>query len=209
MAIMPHDIYQIKVTLLGTEPPIWRRLLVPATMTLARLHDALQMTMGWEDCHLHQYEIAGRRYGVPDPEMDFGNPTINEKTVHLSDVLGSTGDEGIYTYDFGDGWEHSIIVEKLMQSEPGTAYPVCTGGKLHCPPEDCGGVYGYHDFLEAIGDPDHERHEELLEWIGGHFDPKAFSVEEINAKLANLQRRVSGLKSKAHSGKGKNVFPSC
>src|SRR6478752_9782887 len=132
MAIMPHDIYQIKVTLLGTKPPIWRSLLVPAAMTLARLHDALQMTMGWEDSHLHQYEIAGQRYGVPDPEMDFGDPTINEKTVHLSDVLGSAGAEAIYTYDFGDGWEHSILVEKLMKSEPGTAYPVCTGGKCHC-----------------------------------------------------------------------------
>jgi len=207
MAIMPHDIYQIKVTLLGTKPPIWRSLLVPAAMTLARLHDALQMTMGWEDSHLHQYEIAGQRYGVPDPEMDFGDPTINEKTVHLSDVLGSAGAEAIYTYDFGDGWEHSILVEKLMKSEPGTAYPVCTGGKCHCPPEDCGGVYGYYDFLEAIGDPDHEQHEEMLEWIGGHFDPTAFSVEEINAKLANLQRRSPELKSKAHSGKGKHVPP--
>ena len=94
-----------------------------------------------------------------------------------------------------------------MKSEPGTAYPVCTGGELHCPPEDCGGVYGYYNFLEAIGDPDHEQHEELLEWIGGHFDPKAFSVDKINAKLANLQRRLSKLKSKSHSGKGKHVPP--
>ncbi len=202
---MPHDIYQIKVTLLGTKPPIWRRLLVPAMMTLARLHDALQITMGWEDCHLHQYEIAGQQYGVPDPEMDFGDPLINEKTVHLHDVLGSIGAEAIYTYDFGDGWEHSIIVEKLMKSEPGTAYPVCTGGERHCPPEDCGGVYGYYEFLDAISDPDHEQHEELLEWIGGPFDPKAFSVDEINAKLATLQRSL--LKSKARSGMRKHAPP--
>ena len=94
-----------------------------------------------------------------------------------------------------------------MEPEPGIAYPVCTGGKLHCPPEDCGGVYGYYDFLEAIGDPDHERHEELLEWIGGHFDPEEFSVKEINAKLANLQRRLQKLKSKSHSDKGKHVPP--
>ena len=117
----------------------------------------------------------------------FGEPTVNEKKVRLYDVLGAAGVKAVYTYDFGDGWEHSMIVEKVMKSASGAAYPICTGGKRHCP-EDSGGVYGYYDFLAAMGDPNHERHEDLLEWIGGRFDPEAFSVEQINAELANLQR---------------------
>ncbi|MFB3814432.1 MAG: plasmid pRiA4b ORF-3 family protein [Terriglobales bacterium] len=189
---MPDEVYQIKVTLLGTKPPIWRRLLVPAIMTLAQLHDALQIAMGWQDCHLHEFEIGGQRYGVPDPEMDvFGERVMNEKKARLCNVLGTAGAKALYTYDFGDGWEHSVVVEKAMKSEDGTAYPICTGGKRHCPPEDCGGIYGYYDFLDAIADPNHKQHGELLEWIGGRFDPDDFSVEKTNAELANLQRRFA------------------
>ena len=122
---VPPEIYQLKVTLLGTSPPIWRRLLVPADMTLAQLHDVLQAAMGWEE---------------------------------------------------------------RLPVDPNTAYPVCTDGQLACPPEDCGGIPGFYDLVEVLSDPNHERHEEMLDWIG-EFDPQAFSVESVNRMLTPLRRR--------------------
>jgi hypothetical protein len=188
---IPQEIYQIKITLLGTTPPIWRRLLVPAGMTLEQLHDVLQAAMGWEDCHMHDFQIGQKRFGKPDPnDRLMGLPaTGNERTVRMFSVLGKVGAKAVYTYDFGDGWEHSIAVEKVLAPEPGLAYPVCTAGKLHGPPEDCGGIPGYYNLLEAIRDPDHEEHEEMLEWIGEGFDPDAFSVDEVNRRLTPFQRR--------------------
>jgi len=188
---IPHEIYQIKVTLLGTTPPIWRRLLVPAGMTLEQLHDVLQAAMGWEDCHMHEFHIGQKRFGKPDPsDRLMGLPaTGNERTVRMFSVLGKVGAKALYTYDFGDGWEHSIAVEKVLPPDPGLAYPLCTAGKLHGPPEDCGGIPGYYNLLEALHDPDHEEHEEMLEWIGDGFDPNAFSVDEVNRRLTPLQRR--------------------
>jgi hypothetical protein len=187
----PQEIYQIKVTLLGADPPIWRRLLVPAEVTLERLHHVLQLAMGWEDCHMHEFRVGKQRFGTPDPmEEAFGGPrTASERTARLCDVLGRVGAKAVYTYDFGDTWEHGIVVEKRLAPEPGRGYPVCLAGERHGPPEDCGGIPGFYNLLDAIGDPAHEEHEELLEWLGEDFDPAAFSVEEVNRELAPLQRR--------------------
>ncbi|MBN1632256.1 MAG: plasmid pRiA4b ORF-3 family protein [Thermoleophilia bacterium] len=188
---IPDEIYQIKVTLLDTSPPIWRRLLVPAGMTLEQLHDVLQVAMGWQDCHMHEFHIGQKRFGQPDPDDDLmGLPAAgDERTVRMFSVLGKVGAKAVYTYDFGDGWEHGIAVEKVLPPDPALAYPLCTAGKLHGPPEDCGGIPGYYNLLEALHDPDHEEHEELLEWIGEGFDPEAFSVDEVNRRLRPLQRR--------------------
>lgn len=177
-AIKP-DILQIKVTLRETKPPVWRRLLLPSNLNLEHLHQILQLAMGWMDCHLHEFEIGGRRYGAKDPDFD----GVDERKVKLRDVLGVKGAKGKYTYDFGDGWEHSLLVEKVLPPEPGKAYPMCVAGKRACPPEDCGGPWGYEEFLEAMADPEHEQHEELSEWIGGEFDPEAFDVDEVNRML--------------------------
>lgn len=189
----PQEIYQIKVTLLGTHPPIWRRLLVPADLTLEQLHDVLQLAMGWEDCHMHDFRIGQQRFGKPDPmEQAFGGPrTASERTARLSSVLGRVGAKAVYTYDFGDGWEHQIVVEKRLAPESERAYPTCTAGKQHGPPEDCGGIPGFYNLLEVIGDPEHEQHAELLDWLGDGFDPDAFSADEVNQRLAPLQRRRS------------------
>ena len=137
---LPQDIYQIKVTLRYTRPPIWRRQLVPAGLTLDALHDVLQLAMGWDDSHMHEFRIGQRRFGKPDPNdrlmgMD---PIGNERTTHLYRVLGKVGAKALYTYDFGESWEHAIVVEKVLPPEPGVAYPLCVGGKLQGPPEDCG-----------------------------------------------------------------------
>jgi len=128
------------VTLLGTRPPIWRRLLVPANVTLAQLHDVLQVAMGWQECHLHEFTAGGGQFGRPDPEDRFmGMPPVeDERRVRLSSVLNRTGAKAIYTYDFGDSWEHSILLEKRLPAAPTIAYPICTGGQLACPPEDAG-----------------------------------------------------------------------
>lgn len=187
---LPQEIYQLKVTLRYTRPPIWRRLLVPAGVTLEVLHDVLQGAMGWYDSHLHEFRIGQKRFGKPDPEDDLmGLPAAgNEGTAHLFMVLGKAKAKALYTYDFGDSWDHVIVVEKVLPPETGVAYPICVGGKLHCPPEDCGGVPGYYNLLEAISDPAHREHEEMLDWLGGSYDPEDFSVDDVNQRLAPLQR---------------------
>jgi hypothetical protein len=182
----PAEIYQIKVTLLRTDPPVWRRLLVPAQATLAHLHDVLQATMGWENDHLHEFSVGKTRFGAHDP---MGAREENDEcTVPLSSVLVRVGSKAIYTYDFGDEWEHGIVLEKRLPVDPNLTYPLCTAGERACPPEDCGGIYGYYDLVEAIGDPDHDRHEEMLDWIG-EYDPEAFSLDEVNRALLRFQRR--------------------
>jgi hypothetical protein len=181
---LPQEIYQLKVTLLDTRPPIWRRLLVPAGLTLDVLHDVLQLAMGWTDSHMHDFRVGQKRFGKPDPEV----PVDNERTAYLFRVLSKAGAKAMYTYDFGDGWEHAIVVEKVLPPDPGAAYPMCVAGKLNCPPEDCGGIPGYYDLLAAISDPANEEHEEMMDWLGGEYDPEAFSVDEVNQRLAPLQR---------------------
>jgi hypothetical protein len=187
---LPQDIYQIKVTLLGTRPPIWRRLLVPAGLTLEVLHDVLQVAMGWDDSHLHEFRIGQERFGKSDrrDRLLGGDPIGNERKTHLYRVLGKVGAKAVYSYDFGDSWEHAVVVEKVLPPEPALSYPLCVGGKLHGPPDDCGGIPGYYNLVEAIGDPTHPEHEELLNWVGGEFDPEAFSVKDVNQRLAPIQR---------------------
>jgi hypothetical protein len=188
---LPQEIYQLKVTLRYTKPPIWRRLLVPAGLTLEVLHDVLQLAMGWTDFHLHEFRVGQKRYGIPDPEDQLMSlpPVGNERRVHLSMVLGKVGARATYTYDFGDSWEHAIVVEKVMQPAAGIAYPICIDGKRQCPPEDCGGIPGFYDLLAAISDPAHKEHEDMSGWLGGDYDPEAFSVEDVNGRLLLLQRK--------------------
>ena len=195
-----HQIYQIKVTLIETDPPIWRRLLVPADLTLAQLHGVLQIAMGWDDSHLHEFEIGGQRFGEAGPMEQFssGPLTRSERTTRLFQVLSTPRIKTVYTYDFGDGWEHRIVVEKRLAPEAGRTYPVCVAGERHCPPEDCGGIPGFYNLMEAIADPKQERHDELLDWLGDGFAPEAFSVDEVNRRLAPRQRRR---RNKTSSGK--------
>jgi hypothetical protein len=187
-----QDIYGIKVTLLGTKPPIWRRLLVPASMTLAKLHDVLQTAIGWHDCHMHEFRAGERHFGRPDPEdISMGMQVENERNIRLSSVLRRPGAKLIYTYDFGDNWEHAIVLEKLLPLLPDMTTPICIDGSLACPPDDCGGIPGFYELLDALADPNHEQHQEMRDWIGRDFDPQAFSVEEVNRKLAPKRRRSS------------------
>lgn len=177
------SIFRIKVALRHVSPPVWRRIEVPADITLDRLHDVLQVVMDWSDYHLHCFRAGRVTYGLPDP--DYPHDVADERGVRLDRVAGE-GDTPVYEYDFGDSWEHSLKVEKVVPAEPGVRYPRCTDGRRAVPPEDCGGVGGYQHLLEVLADPGHEEHEEMVEWVGGLFDPEAFDADGINAGLEAL-----------------------
>ena len=174
------SVISLKVTLRDVRPPIWRRLLVPAGMTLDDLHHAIQAAMGWEDAHLHAFDIAGREYGDPR-EVD---GAADEARLTVGGVLRSGVSRFSYTYDFGDNWEHSIVIEGERPPVEGQAYPACVAGRRNCPPEDCGGGLGYQRLLAVLGDPAHPRRHEWLEMLGDDFDPEAFTVEAADARVA-------------------------
>lgn len=179
---METKAYQLKVTLRHTKPPIWRRLEVRGDTILGRLHDMLQVAMGWSDSHLHQFLVKGVLYGVPEP--DWGLDVKDEAKVRLDQVLRKPKDKLIYEYDFGDGWEHDVVVEQVLPIEPGRErYPLVTGGRRACPPEDCGGIMGFYRLLQILGDPEHPEHEEMLEWAGGEYEPARFDADEVNYLL--------------------------
>ena len=182
--LKPARICQIKVTLKWSKPPIWRRLQVRGDTKLGKLHQILQITMGWWDEHLHAFEAGGVAYGEPDPE--FPSDLRIERNVRL-DKITQEGDTFRYEYDFGDSWVHEIKVEKVLDPEPGVRYPRCLAGKRACPPEDCGGVPGYERMMAVIANPKDEEHEEMLEWLGEGFDPEAFDLDVVNEVLGEVR----------------------
>ncbi len=191
MAKKPDSIYQIKVSLDNSHPPVWRRIQVPGNITLLKLHDILQIVMGWGGYHLHQFTIYDEYYGDPADD-EWGELGIKpEERFKLNQVIPGEGFRFTYEYDFGDSWDHTLLVEKILPAEEGQHYPVCLKGKRACPPEDVGGVWGYEGFLEAINDPEHAEHDEYLEWVGGEFNPDAFSLDEINDRLRHMGRGKS------------------
>lgn len=174
----------VKVLLIGTKPPIWRRLSVREGMTLADLHHTIQIAMGWLDCHLHAFAVKGTRYSTPSPYVDNDFDSQDATKVTLRDLrLRRIGSRFDYEYDFGDGWLHSIVVEAIKPLADRSRYPRCIGGRRACPPEDSGGVYGYSRLLSVISDPSHPEQPELREWLHEDFDPAAFSVDEVNEAL--------------------------
>ncbi len=177
-------IFLLRITLLGSEPPIWRRVAVQGDVSLFELHQIIQVAMGWENYHLHEFTIKGQNYGDPDNELDLGPSIVNDKQILLQQVISRARAKFHYLYDFGDDWQHEIVVEKITAPEEGRRYPFCLGGARACPPEDCGGIWGYEELLHIISDPNHPEHHEHLEWLGGPFDPEAFDLETVNKLLA-------------------------
>ncbi|MEU4554233.1 plasmid pRiA4b ORF-3 family protein [Micromonospora violae] len=182
---MPRQIFQLKMSLAGTRPQVWRRVLVPAGYTLDRLHRVAQHAMGWRDCHLHSFEIDAVQYGEPDPDGELA--LHDELDARLDAVLGK-GSRFSYTYDFGDWWEHELVVEDALTADPDERYPVCLAGERACPPEGIGGPVGYQALLEALadqtaaglGDP---RHALLRDWAGPTFDPSGFDPHRATTLL--------------------------
>jgi hypothetical protein len=182
--VAPGDqIAQLKITLMDTDPPVWRRLLVPATIRLDRLDRVIQAAMGWTNSHLHMFIHPSGRYGVPD--LDF--PLQDERHTSLRDLVAREGETLRYEYDFGDGWEHEIVLEQLLAAEPGGRYPTCLAGARACPPENCGGVHGYADLIETLADTTHPERQHMLDWLGiekgSHFDPVHFDTADANRRL--------------------------
>ena len=172
-------VVSLKVTLRDTKPPIWRRLLMADTMTLTDLHMAIQGAMGWYDAHLHLFDIDERQYGDPRTVDDVDD----ERHLTLRALLKSGVLRFAYMYDFGDGWKHVIAIEKTRPAIDGETLPACTAGKRACPPEDCGGTWGYQHLLKVLADPSHPEYEEHREWIDEEIDPEAFDIDLANTVL--------------------------
>ena len=178
-------VFQFKITLKGIRPPIWRRIQIPETYTFWDLHVAIQDAMGWFDSHLHRFEILNpstgmeEEIGIPDEEFEWDTVTLPGWKQKMANYFSMNNTKSEYVYDFGDNWEHTVKLEKILPRQEGIPYPKCTDGKRACPPEDCGGSWGYEDLLKAITNPKHREHKEMIDWVGGSFDPEHFDIKEV------------------------------
>jgi len=180
-------ILKLKIGLVGvSKPPVWRCVLVPADIRLDRFHEVIQVAMGWEDYHMHVFTHGSAEYGLPDPELGH----LDERRTTLTELVTQPGDRIRYAYDFGDGWEHDIVAEEVLAAEPDASYPSCLTGKGACPPEDCGGVWGYEHLRDVLADSAHEEHADMLDWMGldsaAEFDPSRFDAEAVNEAFGRL-----------------------
>ncbi|NQS72364.1 MAG: plasmid pRiA4b ORF-3 family protein [Desulfobulbaceae bacterium] len=183
---MSERFYLLKIQLLDIEPAIWRRFIVPASITLDRLHDVIQIVMGWTDSHLHEFTIRNKRYTEYPESKEDG---LACGRYRLGDLIKQKGRTFSYLYDFGDGWKHELVLEESRYFNPELRTELaCLDGQRSCPPEDVGGVPGYFEFLHALKDPNHEEHESYTEWSGGNFDSERFDPEWINWELMKYLR---------------------
>jgi hypothetical protein len=187
-AVEQETWWGLRVELLEVIPAVWRRIVVPETITLPRLHRVLQASMGWTNSHLHQFVINGVRYSEPDPDWTDELKQVDERRVVLQRALGTETRCFDYIYDFGDDWHHIVVLEDPYATVTGREAGIqCIGGENACPPEDVGGPHGYGEFLRAIADPDHDEHRNYLGWIGGRFDPTFFDLAAAQQALAKIK----------------------
>lgn len=178
---------QLRISLLDVVPLVWRSIVVPETITLPALHDAIQAAMGWYDSHLHEFRTATGSYGNVDPDDPFNDDMKSERRVRLLKALGPTR-TCYYIYDFGDDWQHLVQVEDVLESAARLSKDIrCVAGANACPPEDVGGYHGYDHFVQVMADPDHEEHADCREWVGGDFDPRAFDLPTANARIEHYR----------------------
>jgi Plasmid pRiA4b ORF-3-like protein. len=188
-------VYQFKIALEKIRPPIWRRIQVPETYSFWDLHVAIQDSMGWSDYHLHQFEMVDpstgikREIGIPDEEFD--EEILAEQKHKIAKWFSMKNSLAHYTYDFGDNWEHEVKLEKILPRNRRVSYPRCTAGKRACPPEDCGGIWGYENLMKIISDPDNKEYEEMMEWLGEEFDPEHFDVKEVSFDDPDRRRKIA------------------
>jgi hypothetical protein len=179
-----RPVLRLRIMLEEVHPPVWRRLLVPGSVRLDRLHRMFQAVMGWEDRHLHSFQVGGTLFGMqfddyPDDELD-------ETSVTVASAVGEQR-RFAYEYDFGDSWRHEVVVEEVWRLPVGLKFAVCVDGQGACPPEDCGGTPGYAELLDVLGDPEHEDHAHFVSWVGGAFDPDEFDLGLVNARLQRVR----------------------
>ena len=178
---MSKKVYQVKISLKGISPAIWRRILVVPDISLVDFHRIIQTTMGWSNSHLHLFKNGREEYSPKEFEVEDNK---DSRVFKLNKLLKREKNRILYEYDFGDGWEHIILLEKIVEVDEKEQVPKCLKGKRNCPPEDCGGIWGYNDFLKIISNPQHEEYEETMEWCGEEFDPEYFNIQEINELLS-------------------------
>lgn len=210
----PDQIFQFKITLNDSKPSIWRRIIVPADYTFFELHCAIQNAMGWTDSHLHAFRFAnknnkGRPINIATPMPDddeCGHEKIDERLTRIADYFGKISKQCVYDYDFGDSWEHMVVLEKTLLAVKGAKYPQCVAGKNACPPDDCGGVWGYMNLIEVLKNPKHPDHADMLDWLciedPREFDPSDFDPNEV--KFENTKKRLA----EWNKGFGKPAMPS-
>lgn len=181
-----NEVYQYKISLNGSKPLIWRRIVVPSGYSFWDLHVAIQDAMGWIDYHLHLFEIKEPltntkvEIAIPDEEDGLFDRTIlPERKEKISEYFNENNRKARYVYDFGDLWIHTIKLEKILPAKIGEKYPKCTAGKMACPPEDCGGIGGYYNMLEILSNPHDEEYDEMIEWLGGEFNPETFDPKDV------------------------------
>jgi len=179
---MPTNILQLKITLKGIRPPIWRRVEVKDDITFYELHHVIQIAMGWWNAHLFEFNVGDYTIGITEDDWDTED-TIESKDVVLSKIIDTEKMKFRYIYDFGDWWDHEIVVEKISPVEKNKTYPTCIGGKRNCPPEDVGGFPGYMHLLEVLNDKKNPEREEMLDWLGEEYDPEYFNLKETNGEL--------------------------
>ncbi len=178
------SVHTLRIELLYVEPTVWRRFVVPSETKLPKFNRMLEAAMGWEGYHLHMFEIADLRFGVLDEDDD---DVIDERRITVKQLLPRVGSQVRWAYDFGDNWQHDVVVEAVEEPSPDARYPICTGGERACPPEDCGGVGGYEELREVLADPCHDEHEHLREWAGAGFDADAFDQMSVTKHLRQVR----------------------
>ena len=185
------EIIELKISLNETQPLIWRRIQVEKNITFFELHHIIQISMGWKNCHLFEFNIHNYRIGCMDEEFfEDDDKTIDANTVTLDATLIEPNEKFQYEYDLGDGWQHLIQVEDFFPKDNKTKYPICIDGALSCPPEDCGGIGGYYNMLEIIKDKDHPEYKEIKQWLGKGYDPAKFDIGKVNKQLYNLKSYI-------------------
>ena len=175
-------VHTLKVTLRDVSPDVWRRVVVRSETTLPKLARTLEAAMGWESYHLHLFDAGGIQFGEPDEDFD-SDHVIDARKVTVKHVLPEVGSALRFDYDFGDGWEHDVVVEAIEAPQEGKRYPVCLDGERGCPPEDCGGPSGYGELLAVLADANHPEHEHIAAWAPKGFDPAVFDVVAANRTL--------------------------
>ena len=186
---MTNKTYQVKITLQDSKPSIWRRVLIPSDLSLPDFHKVIQTTMGWTNSHLHHF-VKNRTYSSPEMEDkslwdEKDDNDLDYSKFKVSDLLKKQKDKVKYEYDFGDDWEHTIVLEKIGDESMDIKDVTCLAGENSCPPEDCGGLWGYYNMLEILKNPDHEQYKEYSDWLGDEFDPTYFDIDEVTDMLGS------------------------
>lgn len=174
-----QKIYVLNIVLEATSPVVRRKVMVDGSFSLEALHSVLQLVFGWQMSHLYEFQIGKTRYSTPDEDDYFPTEDVD---IEIQDAIGSEN-HFFYNYDFGDGWRHKVSVEAVVEPNDIFQYPICIDGANACPPEDCGGAPGFSNLKEAISNPDHPEHDEILRWLGGYYNPNSFDANRINRDL--------------------------